>query len=453
MNIRDAHKQMMNVLDDTGSRSLTVTEMKQERASLFDQNGEMFNLAESQKRDLTPEEIRTIEMNQKEIDKLSARIKVKTQRLIEEAEEDDPEGKIIKEFGGISSPRRRPKKGVEIWRSMADNSKGSEIPVLSANARLKDHVPSDEYQGSVEQYLVDRAKGFSRAMDTTADSSMVPVGISSQIIDEARALSSVFRAGARVFPMTTKTETIARITESATPEWKAENASHSASNITTEPLTFTAKTLIASVKSSVELAEDAGNLAQVVRHNLTQQLALELDRVALLGSGQGSEPAGVLNQSNVQSLDLGANGEALTSYAPFSQAYEKILSVNGYPNATIFSPRTWGTIDRLVDGQDQPLNPPMSFQSLLKLPTSQVPNDLAHGDAENASVAFVGDFSQLIVGVRTNLQLEVTRVGSDSDASAWEDLQIWWRAYLRADIQLLHSDHFCVIEGIIPSSQ
>lgn len=133
---------------------------------------------------------------------------------------------------------------------------------------------------------------------------------------------------------------------------------------------------------------------------------------------------------------------------PIYEPMKKVFT----PNATIFSPRTRGVLDRLVDSQDQPLQSPMSFNNLLKLPTSQVPNELVHGSAENASVAFVGDFSKLMIGVRTNLVMEVTRVGSDSDSSAFENLQIWWRAYLRADIQLMHPNHFCLIQGIIPAA-
>lgn len=435
---------------------MTITEMKQERAGLLDDNRAILKRAENASRDLTSDEEKTVQANLSKAKQLGEDIEIRKEVLIREAENDGPWQPITSFRMGGHSGNRSISKGVEHWRSMSGDNKGKPVPVLANNVKLQRHVDKDDYQGSVEEYLIDRARGFTggtRAMDTSADSSMVPVGISSQIIDEARALSSVFRAGARVFPMTTKTETIARVTQSAAPSWKAENDSHSASDIVTEPLTFTAKTMIASVKSSVELAEDSSNLAQVVRQNLASQLALELDRVALLGSGSNNEPTGIQSQDDVQTVDLGTNGAELTSYAEFSQAYEKVLSANGTPNATIFSPRTWGVLDRLIDGQNQPLNPPMSFQDLMKLPTSQIPNDLTKGSSEDASIAFVGDFNKLMIGVRTNLVLEVSRAASDSENSAWEDLQIWWRAYLRADIQLMHPDHFCIIDGIIPASE
>ena len=434
---------------------MTITELKHKRAKFLDKNSEIISLSKKEGRDLSKTEQDIMEKNFKKIDNLNDQIEIKKEQLIREGENDEL-WQPITNFK-MNRAVRPISPNVEYWKSMAGDSKGKRVPVLSKKAKLSSHVSDDTYEGSIEDYLIERARGFTsgkRTMDTSADSSMVPVGISSQIIDEARALSRIFQANARVFPMNTKTETIARIPDggSASTHWKAENAPHTSSDIITEPLVFTAHTLISSVKSSVELAEDAGNLAQVVRNNLTNQLALELDRVALFGSGENNEPTGILNQNGIQTVDMGENGAELESYAPFSEAYEQILNANGIPNAAIYSPRTWGTLDRLVDQQNQPLNPPSSYSNLLHLPTSQVPNDLEHGSAENASVAFIADFSKLMVGVRTNLMLEVTRVGSDTDSSAWENLQIWWRAYLRADIQLMHPNHFSVIQGIIPAA-
>jgi HK97 family phage major capsid protein len=61
------------------------------------------------------------------------------------------------------------------------------------------------------------------------------------------------------------------------------------------------------------------------------------------------------------------------------------------------------------------------------------------GSPSDATV-FVGDFSQLLIGLRTSFRLESTRVG----AGTFENLQIAVRAYLRADVQLAHPGAFCV---------
>ena len=53
------------------------------------------------------------------------------------------------------------------------------------------------------------------------------------------------------------TDSRAKLLTPATAEWKAENAPANKSEQTFGPIDFTARTLIALVRSSVELAEDA----------------------------------------------------------------------------------------------------------------------------------------------------------------------------------------------------
>jgi hypothetical protein len=42
------------------------------------------------------------------------------------------------------------------------------------------------------------------------------------------------------------------------------------------------------------------------------------------------------------------------------------------------------------------------------------------------------------------------REGADASSSAVTSLQVFIRAYLRADVQLARAGHFAAIEGIIP---
>lgn len=122
-----------------------------------------------------------------------------------------------------------------------------------------------------------------------------------------------------------------------------------------------------------------------------------------------------------------------------------VQGVNGEANATIIAPRTAGAIDRLVDTTEQPMLPPASFANLTKLSTNQVPVNLTWGTAINASVAFVGQWNQMLIGTRTNLILEVSR----ESGTAFTNLEVLVRAYLRADVQVAKPEQFVKIEGII----
>src|SRR5690606_38556105 len=102
-----------------------------------------------------------------------------------------------------------------------------------------------------------------------------------------------------------------------------------------------ARTLMGIVKLSIALLEDAPNVDSVVERALAAALALEMDRAALRGSGQGEEPRGVRFTEGVQLVPV--NG-ALTSFDSVSEAVERIAPVNGPPYglSAICSPRTWG---------------------------------------------------------------------------------------------------------------
>ncbi|HET8903654.1 MAG TPA: phage major capsid protein [Saccharospirillum sp.] len=270
----------------------------------------------------------------------------------------------------------------------------------------------------------------------------VPEVLSSQIIDRARNQSRVIQAGAMTVPMQSSTLKMAKLNSDPQGYWRAENAAITESDLVFDQVTFEAKALAALVRVSIELMEDSPNFSQLLEESLSAALALELDRVALMGSGTGSEPLGVFNATGIQGIDLDA---ALTGYGPMSQAVTAVKNQNAEPGAFVLAPRTEGELDQLVDSQGQPLRPPRSVADREQLTTNQVPTNLGVGT--NESAVFVGDWRNLMIGMRTNLIIEATRAG---DADTFGKMQVLVRAYMRADIQLARPEHFAVIRGITP---
>lgn len=295
------------------------------------------------------------------------------------------------------------------------------------------------------------AEAEKRALSIGTDSLggfLVPTPLSARIIDLSRAQARVIQAGALTVPMDASTLKLAKILTDPVAYWKAENAAITESDMTFGPLTLTAKTLTALVRVSVELLEDAQNLGQVVEGALSEALGLELDRVALLGTGTAPQPLGLYNTAGVGKIDMGANGAALTDYVPFSKAVQMIREANGEPGALLFAPRTAGETERLKDTTGQPLQPPESFQTLRKLATNQIPINLVKGTSTNATFAAAGDYTKLLIGMRTQLMLEASR---EAD-TAFQNLQVLIRAYLRADVAIAKPNHFTIIDGIIAAA-
>ncbi|HLO75895.1 MAG TPA: phage major capsid protein [Magnetospirillum sp.] len=275
----------------------------------------------------------------------------------------------------------------------------------------------------------------------------VPWTIAADLIDVARNHARVVQAGALTIGMDANTMRIVRILTEPTPGWKVENEAMVEGVVTFEPVEMKARTLAVLIKMSRELFKDAKNVQSAVNNALGAGIALELDRVALFGSGVGEEPKGLLNTTGIQTVTVDENGHVLTSYDQFSIAVQQVADVNGAANAVIYSPRTAGTLDRLKDTTGQPLQAPESFKGLLKLSTKQVPDNMTHGTATNASSAVVGEWNNLLVGIREDMEIEMSLGAGDS----FQRNQVWMRAILRADIAVARPNKFCVIPGIIPA--
>lgn len=278
---------------------------------------------------------------------------------------------------------------------------------------------------------------------------LVPSPLSTSIIDKARAQAVIIQAGALTIPMGSQTLKMARLTGDPTIGWKAENAAANLGDLVFDSVTFSAKTLMGVVKLSEELFEDAPNVDAVVSNALAQSLALELDRVGLRGSGTDPEPRGVRNASGIQTIDMGTNGLAFTDFSKVSTASRMVRDYNFTPSALVMAPRTWGVLDGLKDTTNQPLRPPASYEELMRLVTSQVPVGLTKGSSSVASECYVGDFKQLAIGMRTQLVLQVSRQAADASSSAFRNLQVWVRCYLRADIQVMQPKAFVLIDGVL----
>jgi HK97 family phage major capsid protein len=252
--------------------------------------------------------------------------------------------------------------------------------------------------------------------------------------------------------MDSATLSIAKLTADILPSWKQENAPGAFTDNQFGSVKLQARTLMALATMSVELFEDAPNVEELIETTLAKVLALEIDRAALRGDGSASSPVGVRNAQGVTVTNLATNGLTLTptnAYPTFSNGILNILNKNGNPNAVVYAPRTAIELDQLVDTIGDTLGIPPSFQALKKYITNSTPINLTHGAAVTASDAILGDFSQMIIGMRTDLQIEITRLGGGASGSAFQNLSVWIRAYLRADVVLAHPEFFCVLDGIL----
>lgn len=282
-----------------------------------------------------------------------------------------------------------------------------------------------------------------RALSEGTDSAggyTVPEVLSSRLIDLMRARAVVMKAGAVTVPLTSDTNHIAKVATDPVPAWRAEAAAVAESGPTFARVTFTPRSLAVLVKVSRELLEDSLNLETALPQIIAASMATELDRVAMFGTGTAPQPKGIVNFSGVQTI---AHGAALTSYAPLISARTKVKTAN-HPDvsAYIMSPRDEGTFAGLVDGQDQPLNKPPAIANIPFLDTTAVPVD--GGVGTNESTIIAGDFSRLMIGMRSQIRIEILK-------ERYADTgQFAFIAFMRADVAAEYENAFCTITGITP---
>jgi HK97 family phage major capsid protein len=275
----------------------------------------------------------------------------------------------------------------------------------------------------------------------------VPTYLAAQIIDLARNQAAVFQAGAVTVPMESQTEHIARWASDPTATWVAENVAVTESEPTLERVQLQAKMLACLTRVSWELLEDSNPSVEVqLRKAFAAVFAIELDRVALYGTGTDPQPRGIKNTTGVTILTNGANGTAIGTlkYGVIGAAIRDLANRNVAPNAAIVSPRTDFALGDLVDTTGQPLQAPSYIAGVPRYRTNQVPNNLTVGTSSDTSDAFVADFTQLLVGMRHMFSIEVLR------ERYAEFKQVGFLAHLRADVALARPTAFDVVTGIRP---
>jgi len=282
-----------------------------------------------------------------------------------------------------------------------------------------------------------------KTMSSSALGAIIPTPISGRIIDLARNASTVMRSGASVVPMTTSTLKLARLTGDVTAGWYSESGAITESDATLDSVTLTARRMSVLVRVANELLEDsAPGVDAVIESSIAQAMGLELDRVALIGTGTAPEPRGLQNVSGVNTV---ASVGTPADYSKFLDAIYEVRLDNYEPGGIINSVRTAKTLSKLytgISGDKTPLMMPADYSDLTRLASNSVPVNLGAGT--NESLAFVGDFSQLMIGLRSNIQIEVSREASD----AFSKNQTFIRAIWRGDVAVTKATAFCLMSGI-----
>lgn len=214
---------------------------------------------------------------------------------------------------------------------------------------------------------------------------------------------------------------IPRQTGGATAYWVGEGSAPTESQQAFDQVTLSPNTVGAFTEYSRKLLlQSSIDVEAFVRNDLATTLALEIDRVAIEGSGTGSEPEGILNTTGIGSVVGGTNGLApawshivdLESEVAIDNAdigslrYLTNAKVRGKLKQTEKASSTaqfiWTDSSSMMNG----------YESLV---TNQVPSDLDKGTSTGVCSAIIfGNFADLIIGMWGGLDLQVNPYSLDT---------------------------------------
>jgi HK97 family phage major capsid protein/HK97 family phage prohead protease len=205
---------------------------------------------------------------------------------------------------------------------------------------------------------------------------------------------------------------IPRQTGAASAYWVAEDGETTNSAAAFDLVQMSPKSLSGATYATRKLLlQSELTIDTFIQRELATVLALEIDRAAINGSGASNQPTGILNQTGVNAVAIATNGGALTRDAIVD--LETAISVANADEASLrflTNPKVRGSARKtLLDaGSGQFLmggdNMLLGYDTVV---TNQMPSDLTKGSGTGLSGMVFGDFSQLMIGMWSGLDLVV----------------------------------------------
>ena len=365
----------------------------------------------------------------------------------------------------FSNGERKPKKPTATF---IDAKTNSTVPVLGPQDRLADFAPAGNGNGpgmsrvaeepSLGRVLRGIVLGNHAHDHKTLAEERMAMGISSdtgggyllddgrlsgRFIDLMRARMVLNQAGALTVPMDGSTLDLVKITADPSVSWHGENQDLPESEPTFGRVKLNARTVVCMVKLSLELAQDAANIEQVLAGAITGAMAGAIDSAGLNGVSldAAAAPSGL--------FDLAGRNTVLSVGAPTSWDFVvdgiyELMADNmalDEVGALIAHPALWRKMRRLKTGltsDNTPLTMPAEVAALPKLWTTAAP--LTGG---TTAKAIIGKWPDLLFGVRKQITVRVLQERFLADK-----LQVAVVSYARCDFAATRAASFVTCEGI-----
>jgi HK97 family phage major capsid protein len=352
------------------------------------------------------------------------------------------------EIRGVANEVLSPGQSVSEWRRKA-LANGANADVRNDGTDRDLNAYWAERCGLKAPSIESRALGEDTTSGAGAGQAIVPQEWSTGFIDLLRAKLVLSQAGMSTMPMATEVYNYPQWTADVAPSWIAENAAVSLdANPSFSTVQFTAKgSYIDTTLVSRMILDDTnqqGGLDGLLREVIAAKYARLVESVAFYGTASNAGNPGLVNESGLVINWNGTNGGAPTDTTPFSVAAESARNANAEPTAFITNPSLRGTFARLNASTFARFwEVPPDVSDLPVLDTTAIVSNETHGTGTNLSSLYAGPWSRMIMGVRTDLDVQVLRERYADQA------QIGFVSYMRFSIRTTHPEAFVKQGGYV----
>jgi len=269
-------------------------------------------------------------------------------------------------------------------------------------------------------------------------------------IDALRNRLVIRRLGARVISGLVGNLEIPNLKGSASSGWVAENAALTASDPKFGKISMSPKHAGGIVEMSRNmLMQSSPDVEALVRADLSSVLAEAVDKVAIVGGGT-NEPSGILATSGIGSVAIGATGGALT-WDKINDLMAELEIDNADEGALAFltnaKVRNAARKALKVTGDASGgflWSDPATLAGYPAAVTNLVPSDLTKSTGTALSALIFGNFSDLILGFWSELDLLV----NPYESTAYAKGNVSVRAMMTLDLAVRHTESFAAIRDI-----
>ena len=330
------------------------------------------------------------------------------------------------------------------WRDAGyEREISDEIAKRSGKEARGFYIPANINWGQRDQTAgTDSQGGFLVSTDHLAD----------QFIEALYARLTITNLGARVMQGLKGDVSIPKLSASVTNSaFVAEGSASSEGAATFAQVTMSPKTLAAYVDVTRKLMMQSDpSVEQLLRNDIVNTFARKIDEVAIEGGGS-NEPTGIIGNSSTNVVAMGTNGAAVT-YAKVVDLIKEVEVDNAIINDTAFltNPKVIAAL-RTVSKQSSGvegnfiMDPDGTVLGHQVASSTLVPSDLSKGTGSNLSALIYGDFSQVMLGFYSGVDVVVDQASLSTSGGTrlafFQDM----------DIALRYPESFAVIKDIVAS--